>query len=221
MKAKEIMSTNLVTVSPDNSIRHAAEILLHNEVSGAPVLDGEQNLVGMFTEGDLLRRCELCLPQDAASDLATDGLSAAMALAKAQAWNVAEVMTRNVLTVAGDTSIGDIAALMLKHKIKRLPVVEGSKVVGIVSRRDLLKVITAMPLPPPVVGDDRIRTSVLARLRDSDVLNGELPDVVVHNGMVRLTGACSSDAVRQTIRMIADAVPGARGVDDLMTVKNE
>ena len=122
MKVKDVMAAKVVTVSPDNSVRRAAGIMLDKHVSGLPVVDDEGLLVGLISEGDLLRRCELGLHIIAAPEQSASLEERASAYVKSHAWKVADVMSRNVVTVDEEADLSHVAKLMAENGVKRLPV---------------------------------------------------------------------------------------------------
>ena len=214
MRARDIMTSTVVSVSPGNSIRRATHIMLENGVSGVPVLDGEGTLVGMLTEGDLLRRCELGGEFVPMADLGTSETERARNFIKRTAWCVADVMSAPVNVVDQDASLGEICTLFLQKGIRRVPVVDNGRVVGIVSRHDVLKAIASAPGEACIGGDDRIQISFLSRLRSAADLVGPLPSVAVENGTIRLTGTVRSQAAKDAIRVIAESMAGGPGLDD-------
>jgi len=206
MQAKDVMSRAVIHVSPGHNIRHAARIMFNSRVSGLPVLDSDGALVGMLTEGDLMVRCELgghFLPLDQQDVPEAQRMRN---LVKRIAWSVADVMTSPVTVAQENTSLADIAALFLRDRIKRVPILRNGQVVGIVSRRDLLRGIASTRPEHAIKGDDRIRISVLARLRQAEDLIGPLPEVTVHDGIVRLSGRLRSKEAQDVVRVIAETV---------------
>lgn len=213
MKAKDIMSGPVSILSPGHSIVHAAQIMIDDSISALPVIDDDANLVGMVTEGDLIRHLEIS-PRPL-SDLSTPG--AWDEFIKAYSWRVGDVMTAPVITVEPETSIEEIAALLRTHGIKRVPVVDGGLVVGVVSRRDLLSVIARIKPPAIASGDDALRLCVAARLNETLRLSTP-PTVTVVNGMIHLGGTIQDETERRVIKVIVDGVPGATGIEDHMQV---
>ena len=163
MKAVEVMSRQVLSLSPGNSVAHAAQIMLDNGISGLPVLDNEGALVGIVTEGDLLRRTELGHTPlaDVSKAEACDDF------VKSRSWRVEDVMTTPVITVGEGTTVEEIARLFDVRKIKRAPVIRDGHLVGVVSRADLLGVIARSKPPAIARGDDALRLSVVSRLREA------------------------------------------------------
>lgn len=216
MKAREIMSRDLVTVRPEHGIRHAAQIMIDRDVSGLPVTDDEGRLVGMLTEGDLLGRAELGRDLPDAGPL--DVEQRARALIKARSWKVGDVMTRDVATVAEDTSIAAVVALLVDRGVKRVPIVRDDRLVGIVSRRDLLRMVVARRDENIPRGDIAMERSIKARLGEEPGLAGARIDVDVANGAVRLHGTVALAVQRDAARVIAESVRGVIGVTDDLVV---
>ena len=211
MRATDIMTTKVVTVSPGNSIRHAAQIMLDHGVSGLPVVDDEGRLVGIITEGDLLRRSELGLPGIAASLPAEDYI-------RSHGWDVGDVMTADVTAIDPDVPIDRVAATMAENRVKRLPVVEDGRLVGIVSRADLLRFIAVAQSGAAIKGDDAIRRSVLARLSDVEELRNLRLGVIVTKGIIHLWGDVDSEPARRAACLVAEGIRGAAGVVDHLGV---
>ncbi|WP_031515958.1 CBS domain-containing protein [Desulfofalx alkaliphila] len=146
MNVKDIMSTNVVTVNEDTTIENLAKLLIENQISGVPVVNEGHRLVGIVTEGDLLhkeippRRPEYV---GILGGIIYKGLKTYKEdFKKLAAIKASEIMTKRVVTTTKDSPVEEAASLMVKHKVKRLPVVEGDKIVGIVSRSDIIKNLT-------------------------------------------------------------------------------
>ena len=218
MRARDVMTTDVVSVMPGHSIRHATQIMLDHDVSGLPVVDGDGLLVGVLTEGDLMRRSEIGTDELRVSPDNDPSPAKERRYVQGHAWCVQDVMTSPVTSIGEEETLAATAAIFLAKKIKRVPVVRDRRVVGIVSRRDLLRAVTDAPPAEYIVGDNRILIGVLARLREVDDLIGDLPEVTVHHGVIHLSGDVRSQAVRDTIRVIAEGVRGSSGVEDNMTI---
>lgn len=219
MKAKDIMTDRVVTVSPQHSVRHAAQIMLDHGISGLPVIDDEGGLVGIITEGDLLRRVELGSAGLVGALRSPDQVRQhARDYIRSHSWKVGDLMTENVIVIDEETPVGRIAALMEERHVKRLPVMRNDTLRGIVSRADLLRAIAAAKLEAPVRGDEAIRRSVLARLGEVNELNGVGLGVIVSGGIVHLWGDVGSAAARQAAIVVAESVRGVSGVVDHLGV---
>lgn len=209
MKAKDVMTANVVTVSPDHSVRHAARIMLDHRISGMPVVDDSGHLAGILSEGDFLRRSELGAPAP----------GEARGYVKGHSWKVADLMTSDVVVADEETPVERIAALMQEHGIKRIPVLKGQRLVGVVSRADLLRVvIAARSDDATAAGDDAIRRSILTRLLEDAGVKGDALTLTVSDGLVHFSGAVVSRAERDAIRVVAEGVRGVKGVFDHLNV---
>lgn len=207
MRAADIMSRKVITVSPDHSVRHAARLMLDNRVSGLPVCEDDGNLVGMLTEGDLLRRSELgtaALRKLSGSSSQTDP----DIYIKGHSWRVGDIMTTSAVTVDAEALVDHVAMLMENHSIKRVPVMHEGRIVGVVSRRDILKVIAAAKPEPSVTGDDAVKRAVLARLSCDLGIEQDAIEVRVERGIVTLSGSVESGIKRLAARVAAETACG-------------
>jgi CBS domain-containing protein len=224
MNAADIMVTNVVTVTPDQSVQDVAEILLDRRISGVPVIDGAGHLVGIVSEGDLMRRADSGTEHRRSWWLrllmGREGL--AQEYIKEHARKVRDIMTREVITAAPDTPVGEIADLLERNAIKRVPIVDGDKVVGIVSRANLLQALAALRKQVTVerpVDDAALREQVLRRMNAEPWMRTSLINVTAHDGTVDLWGVVDSQSEKQAIRVAAEITPGVRAVNDAIIVR--
>ena len=219
MKAADVMVSHVVTIRPDAAIRDAARLMLDHGISGVPVVDAEGNLTGIVSEGDLIRRAEIGTQKHRSGwlELLTSREQLADEFTKAHALKVADVMTRDVVSAGEDASLADIATLLERHGIKRVPIVRDGKVIGIVSRANLLRALASAPVHQAVAADDAtLRERVVEQIRS---VPGGMPwllSVLVQDGMVDLWGPIQSEEHRRAIRVAAEATPGVRQVNDNM-----
>ncbi len=219
MKVRDIMSTQVVTVSPSTTVREIAGLMVEKHVSGLPVLSENGTLVGIVSEGDLLRRPELGTQKQRRRWVSFfSGVDEqAREFTKSHALRAGDVMTQQVIHVAEETPLGDVVGLMEKHNIKRLPVLSDGKLVGIVSRADLLRALAARqadPLPPPAESDASIRTAMNEVLKNEEWAMSAMVNVIVSDGVVNLWGVIDSDAQRQPLRVAAENIPGVTAVEE-------
>ncbi len=226
MKASDIMVARVIAISPNASVRSVANLLLNNHISGVPVVSEDGNLVGIVSEGDLIRRAEIGTERRRSWWL--EMLSSDEALAgefvKANARKVADVMTRNVITANPETLISDIASLMEKSNVKRVPIVKDGKVVGIVSRANLLQALASAPFEAVTqqnVDDAALREGVEAQLSAHAWTKPWQLNVIVHDGTVELWGVVHSHIEKTAARVAAEMVPGVRAVNDNLVVWSE
>jgi CBS domain-containing protein len=169
VKAADVMVSNVITVGVDASIGEVAATLLNNHISGAPVVDEKGELVGIVSEGDLMRRPEIGTSKRHSwwLELVSNKWASATEYIKSHSRKVADVMTRDVITAKPDTPLGDIAAMLERNRIKRVPIVEGGKLVGIVSRANILQALasaTKKLTSLASLDDTELRKKVLSRL---------------------------------------------------------
>jgi CBS domain-containing protein len=216
MKAHDVMTWGAITVEPDASVTRAVRLMLQNKISGLPVVDDEGRLVGMVTEGDFLRRGELGTqrqrPRWLEFLLGPGRLAAEYVRSSGQ--KVGEIMTIEPKTITPETPLDEVVLLMERHRIKRLPVVQDGKLVGIVSRANLLHALAsvAREVKAPAGDDATIREQILAecaRQRWAPHVN-----VVVRDGVVGLWGVITDERERQAFIVAAENVPGVKAVHD-------
>jgi len=216
MKAHHVMTWGTITVEPEASVARAARLMLQNRISGLPVVDGRGQLVGMVTEGDFLRRGELGTqrqrPRWLEFLLGPGRLAAEYVQSSGQ--KVAEIMTPEPKTITPETSLDEVVRLMERHRIKRLPVVQDGKLVGIVSRANLLHALAsvAREVKAPAGDDATIREQILAECARQPW--APHVNVVVRDGVVGLWGVITDERERQAFIVAAENVPGVKAVHD-------
>ncbi len=219
MQAKDIMTTNVATVTPETSVSDIAKLLIDKSISGVPVTDTGGMLVGVVSEGDLLRRPELETERHSSwwLDLLANNRETAAEYVKSHGTSAADVMTRNVVSVSETATVGEIAATLEKHRIKRVPVVRDGKVVGIVSRANLLHGLAASKEAAPATpsADDRtIREKLTEQLESQGWVSSGSLNLIVDGGIVQLWGWVDSEEERRAIVLAAEQYPGVKGVED-------
>jgi CBS domain-containing protein len=212
MRAIDVMVRDVVTVRPDTDVADAIKLLAEHDVSALPVLDVEGNLVGVLSEADLIHRAEIGTEKQRPwwLEAVTGGSTLAEEFAKSHGKKVGEVMTDGVISVNEETPLSEIAALFERKRIKRVPVVKDGKLVGIVSRSNLIQALAS------VVGridqhdetDRRIRLELLSRLQEQSWTDFGSRNITVSSGVVHLWGLVGSEAERKALRALAEGVPG-------------
>jgi len=221
MKAQDVMVRDVVTVGPETEVAEAVALLVKHDISALPVVDSDDNLIGILSEADLLEREELgaehhhpwwietLLP---ASKLAEE-------FSKAHGKKVSEMMSTDVISASQDTPVPEIAALLERHRIKRVPIVSDGKVVGIVSRSNLIQALASFkPASDPKSETDRsIRLELLDRLgQQRQWTDFGSRNIIVQDGVVHLWGLVSSESERKALTALAQGVPGVSDVADEM-----
>ena len=220
MQAQDIMTTNVITVYPDASIQYIAKRLIENRISAVPVVGMDGRLAGIVSEGDLMRRSEASTERHSSwwLFLLASPEETARNYVKAHGKHAADVMTRRVITVNENTSIQEVAETLEKHRIKRVPVMSGHKLVGIISRANVIRGLAAQRMATEPVADDRsIKASVEKALSEAGVRRAFL-DVIVADGVVTLWGMVESLEEKQAVRVAAEMAPGATKVLDNLSV---
>jgi CBS-domain-containing membrane protein len=217
MRAKDLMTRDVVCIDVKESIFDAAEVLLGAGVSAAPVVDGKGLVIGIVSEADLLRRAEIGTAPSRKSWLArllASDAAAAHEFVSAHTRKVSDVMTRTVVTAGEDTMLADVVELMERHKVKRIPVVRDSKLVGIVSRADILEALLSRePEGPAVQPSDRDTRRAVVEAIEKQPWAGKWPtNVFANDGVVHLWGFVDSEEVRKAYCVAAENVPGVRKV---------
>jgi len=217
MRAHQIMTHKVITVGPDTSIADAAAIMLKNHVSGLPVVDASGKLVGIVSEGDFIRRAEIGTQRTRSrwlQFLVGPGKTATE-FVQQQGRKVAEVMTPDPYTISESTTLPEVVQLMEKRNIKRLPVMRGDQIVGIVTRANLLQAVAglAREIPDPTADDDHIRDRIIASIEKNDWRPFGL-GVTVRNGVVHLHGVIVDEASRQAAVVACENVQGVKEVHD-------
>jgi len=218
MNVKDIMSSPALSVGSDSSITQAIELMLTKHISGLPVLDTEGRLVGIVTEGDFLRRAETGTQRQRPRwlEFLMGPGKIASEYTQSHGSKVAEVMTSDVRTVGEDTDLEKIVELMEKHRIKRVPVIRDDRIVGIVTRSNLMHAMVSMArsTPPGPQSDDVIREQLLAELKKQEWAPISMTNVVVRDGIVELWGAIIDERQRAALKVAAENVPGVKAVKD-------
>jgi CBS-domain-containing membrane protein len=217
MRAHHIMTRDVITVTPHTGIEDAANIMLRTHISGLPVVDDAGQLVGIVSESDFLRRSEigtgrkrakwlqfLMGPGWAASDFVHE-----------RGRKVEDVMTQDPVTVGEETPLEDLVRLMEKNDIKRLPVLSGKRLVGIVTRSNLLQAVATLAheIPDPTADDDHIRERITRAVNATDWRPIGF-EVSVRNGVVHLHGIITTDQARQATIVAAENTAGVKQVHD-------
>jgi CBS domain-containing protein len=216
MRVSDVMTRNVVSIRPDDTILGAARLMLQNRISGLPVVDAEGGLVGMVTEGDFLRRTEIDTnrrrPKWIEFVLGPGRLAEEFTHTSGR--KVEEVMTQDPVTVGEDASLATAVELMERKRVKRLPVVRDGKIVGIISRANLVRAIVSSAEESKALasGDAAIRDQILAAF----VAQPWAPriDVTVKDGVVDLWGTITDDRERKACVVVAENVSGVKKVRD-------
>jgi CBS domain-containing protein len=217
MRAHQIMTRDVITVTPHTTIETAAKIMLRTHVSGLPVLDDAGKLVGIVSESDFLRRSEIGTGRKRPKWLQffVGPGKAATDFVRERGRKVEDVMTEEPVTVDEQTPLDDLVRLMEKNGIKRLPVMGGNVLKGIVTRSNLLQTVASMAheVPDPTADDDHIRNRIVRMVNATDWRPIGF-EVTVRKGVVHLHGIITTDKARQAAIVAAENTAGVRQVHD-------
>lgn len=218
MRAHQIMTRKLITVKADTSIREAADLMLQHHISGLPVVGEAGKLLGIVSEGDFMRRSEIGTqgPRIRWLDFLMGAGKSAEDFVHAYGRKVGEIMTRDDLfTVTEDMPLEQLVRLMERENVKRLPVLRGDALVGIVTRSDLLRAVASLArdVPDPTADDDHIRIRVISNIEQNEWRPLQL-GVTVREGIVHLSGMITDERFRQAAIVAAENVPGVKLVHD-------
>ena len=221
MTAQDIMTGNVITVTPASSVRRVAQLLVQHRIGAVPVVASDRGLVGIVAESDLLHRVETGTERHPSRwfALLADEETVVHDYVKTHGTRVDDVMSRDFVTVTPETGVEEIARLLEKPQARRVVVVSGGRVVGIVTRADPVRKVATAPISPqrtPMADDDAIRQAVIQALRAAGLaaICATIQEVTVKNGVVDLWGWAESDQAERAACNAANRVPGVQAVED-------
>ncbi len=216
LSARDLMTADVVTVPPETPVVAMARLLSERGISAVPVMDKTGAVLGIVTEADLIRRLagEEDKPSGWLSSLFADPGEQAERYARTHGATARDVMTEDVVTVTPDTTAAHIAHLLETRHIRRVLVLQDGQLRGLVSRADLLRALVAPPPTEADLSDDRIRLAVLAAMKKQPWADTFYTLVEVKDGVVEFHGFMRTEAVKRGLRVLAENVPGVKGVVD-------
>ena len=221
MKARDVMTHCVVGIAPEAPILDAISRMISHQVSGMPVIDAKGKLVGIVTEGDLVRRVETGTepPRRRWLELLLGPGSRADEYSRVHGRSVQDVMSRDVVTVGKDTPLTNVVRLMEENQIKRIPVVEDDAVVGIVSRADLVFALSKYLIQAPKgpTTDESIRRKIVSEMKRQSWCPVNSVRVAVRQGRVRFDGAIFDERERGALRVLAENIDGVKAIEDRLT----
>lgn len=219
--ARDVMSTKLIVVAPKTSVDKIATILMLNMISAVPVVDEKFHILGIVSEGDLLARDEAgSLPRRSWwLTLFEDSDELARQYSRAHGRTAEDVMTRHVVSVGPDATTAKIADIMRRRGIKRVPVVEDGRLIGIVTRADIVQMVALGAAPEAVTRpDNEIQDEVMERLKQAPWAGTEFLSVSVKDQSVEVSGLVASADQKHALAVLIREVPGVRAVRDITSV---
>jgi CBS domain-containing protein len=222
MKVEQIMTRKVITVTSATPLHEAARLMVEHAISGLPVVDGSGRLVGVLSEGDLIMRQRRRERLPWWRLFFEDGERLARDYQKAVGTTVGEVMTSAVISVSPDLPVESAATILDQHRVRRLPVVLEGRLVGVVSRGDLIKALAATLVPSGTPASDAALVSAMrGRLAEEAWVSGHGIVVQAKDGILAVWGIVTTEAEKSAIETMARAVPGAKGVDSHLIVQAE
>ena len=220
MIVADVMTRNVISIAPEATVEDAAKMMLERRISGLFVVDKAGDMVGIITEGDLLHRDELGTERQHPwwLRLFISPAQQASEFTHAHGRHVRDVMTTDVVSVAHDETLESVVSLMEAHHIKRVPVTQDDRVVGVVSRSDLLRALLARArhAAPAQATDAEVRTAIMDALEGQSWAPTTTLNVTVEQGVADIWGTITSESERSAIRVIAENTPGVTLVHDHM-----
>ncbi len=223
MYIRDVMVAPVITVTPSTTVKEVAELFLQRRISAAPVVDSDGTLVGIVSEGDLIHRVEAGTERQHSwwlkGFIRNETLAAEYV--KSHGLKVSDVMTGDVITATPQTPLHELATLMEKNAIKRVPVLENGQLVGIVSRANLIQAVatarTLLDVPP---SDTTIRENILSSLKEQPWTHTSMLNVTVNAGIVDIWGIVESAVERNAIKVAAETTTGVRAVNDNLITRS-
>jgi CBS-domain-containing membrane protein len=221
MRAADVMTSEVITVDENASVQEAAKLMAAHGISAVPVVDRERRMVDMVSEGDLLHRAETGTERRRSwwLEMVASTNQLAGEYVKSHSGSVKDVLTRDVISVTEETAVADIAILLETNRIKRVPVLRGGRLVGIVSRANLVRALAMTIGERPSnaeAGDRAIRDRLLNELKAQKWAEVSPANITVKDGVVHLWSSYYSDQEKRALVVAAESIPGVRRVDDHM-----
>lgn len=230
MFAKDIMTTNVITAAPEQTVAEVAKLLIDRRISAVPVVDGEGNLLGIVSEGDLVHRVmglvhrvmgDVEAPRSWWLTILGDPSDIPDEYVKLHGTTARDVMTKNVITAPSFTPVVSIAEMLESKHIKRVPIVDEGKLVGIVSRANVIQALIAQAsetTKEASKSDQDIRQNLLDEFSNHAWSSASTFNVVVSDGVVRYWGFVESDSAKEAMRLAAENIPGVKSVESNLGV---
>lgn len=216
MQAHEVMTRHVITLRPEDTLGHAIQLMLRHGISGLPVINEHGGVVGILTEGDMLRRPEIQTERSRSRwlEFLVPPATLAEEYVHSHSLRVMDVMSRHVIAVTPDAPLSQIVDLMERHRIKRVPVLDQGKLVGIVCRANLIHMLAAIAqdIPGTAPSDEKIRKHLSDELNHTRWASWTSHDFFVKDGIVDLHGLATDQSEVDALRVAAENIPGVKMV---------
>jgi CBS domain-containing protein len=222
MQAKDIMTRDVATVSPSANVREIAKLMASKRLSGLPVVTSDGRPVGMLTASDLLHRVETGTEKRSSwfTSFFSNPDDMARQYAKAHGLKAHEVMSRHVISVRDDADLSEVADVLDRNRLKRVPVVRDGSLVGIVSRSDLVRVLSEASVGQAIAPSDEaaVQNAIWQAIRKQTWLNSGYVNITVKDGVVEAWGMVGSQEQRNALMVLVEEAAGAARVEDHLKV---
>jgi CBS domain-containing protein len=221
MKARDLMTPDVVTVAPNTPVMGVARLLAERHISGVAVTDADRKILGVVSEGDLIKQVSGRHDETPGffKSLFADPTKMAQHYVKTHGRTAADIMTPDPITVTEDTPAGEIAELLDKQHIRRVLVTRDGRLVGIVTRADLLRALVSVPQAGGGdISDEGVYRAIMAEMKKQPWASTFYTTVVVKEGVVEFYGYCGTDDYRRALRVLAEGIPGVKRVEDHMVI---
>jgi CBS domain-containing protein len=222
MKAHEAMTKDVITVGPKTTVREIAELLVKHRISAVPVVSSDGRLLGIVSQTDLAHRSETGTEKRRKwwLELFADSNVKARDFIKTHGMVAQDVMTRLVVSVSKDAQLSEVAEILDTHRIRQVPVIEGGKLVGMISRADLVRKLAEATITPSATRPDNgaLQQAIWARIKKEPWLSTALVNLAVRDGVVEMWGAVTTDEQRQALRVLVEGVSGVQTVENKVSV---
>ncbi len=224
MKIIEIMTKDVVTVAPDTPVQEIARLMAQKHISGVPVVDADGTMTGIVSHSDLLHRPETGTEPRRRRwiDLFADPDTLARAYTKTHGMKARDIMTRKVVWVDAQSDLRDAADVLDKRDVKRVPVLENNRIVGILSRGD---VVRAFAMQPPrqagQVSDAAVQTAIQKRFAEQNWLDATFVSVSVRDGVAELSGIIRSKAQLAAVETMVEETSGVTAIRNALKVHSQ
>jgi CBS domain-containing protein len=221
MKAQDIMTVDIVTARPEMTVHDIATLMTRKHISGLPIVSKDGDVLGIISESDLIHRTELGT-SDAPRTLSLfiGDTSAAQDFAKAHGKTAHDVMSRPVVSVHCDSDLNEVAEILDRRRVKRVPVLKDGKLVGIIARSDLIRALAGVETKPVAIklGSGVIHQAITDALQAEAWLDTSYVNCAVKDGKVQVSGYVRTADDRNALNVLLKEIPGVESVDDRLQV---
>ncbi len=218
MQAREVMTKDVMTVKPDTTVGEIAALLVRHRISAVPVVEADNRVIGIVSQTDLAHRSETATEKRRKwwLEIFADPDVQAREYIKSHAHKAQDVMTRFVVSVSPGASLAEVADLLDTQRIRQVPVMDDGKLVGMISRTDLVRRLAEVAIVAPAVRSDNsaLQKAIWDQIKKQTWLKSAYVSLTVNDGVVELWGAVDSDEQRRALRVLVEGVSGVQRVDD-------